>query len=694
MANSINTNISAYYAQQNIGIASQSASLSVARLSSGNRIINAKDDVAGLAVGTSLATAVATLRAALGNTASGNSLLQVADGALGQISDILERQKALAAQAGSGSLSDANRALLDKEFQSLNSEIDRLATSTEFSGVNLLDGSVSGSDKFFTNDNDSDAGNLGTGTIVTISASLPSTNDTLTVAGVEFTFVSGSQPGAVAAAGKITVGNSEANTALNIAAALNKAASTDGRLANLFFVASAATVIARWTGGDGVGTVAIDVSASFTSTANTVADISIDISAGTNGLGINRTSFVGALVGSLFADGGSATHQSGLALSLAAVEDNADFVGKIGTGKIGLFTGNYTTTDTATFSLVVGDITYSTTATDITNAAGTGTTLTFIGSDEFGAAKGGQFTLKIDGSLISTFDSQAELNPIIQQLNDGFAGVSFVQNRDILNVANTGEVLLGATQVADTTGFQYDLRTDDFSKLEISSFKITAPAAGGTDAVFEVTINGELYKSVSGIGNQIGKNEVIALQNVNDSSKLFTITTGNTGLLDATATTLDLSSQDKADVIGASIATSLGIGTNSKGLQFQVGATADQQLDVKIGAADTATLFGGETLSIATQAGAAAAASVLDDAVDLLGGIRADVGSLQSRFAFAAANLQISIQNQDAARSELLDTDIAAESTSYATAQVKLQAGISVLAQANQQLQSLLKLIG
>ena len=74
--------------------------------------------------------------------------------------------------------------------------------------------------------------------------------------------------------------------------------------------------------------------------------------------------------------------------------------------------------------------------------------------------------------------------------------------------------------------------------------------------------------------------------------------------------------------------------------------------------------------------------------------MRANVGALQSRFNFASANIESSIQNQDAARGVLLDTDVAAESTAYATNQVKLQAGISVLAQANQQLQSLLKLIG
>ena len=138
--NSINTNIAAYYAQGNITKASGMASSSIARLSSGNRIVHASDDVAAMSAGTSLRTNVTTLKMALINTSQGSSLLQVADGALGQITDILQRQKAIAVQSGSGSLSNAERTFLNQEFQNLTDEIDRLAAQTNFNGVNLLDG--------------------------------------------------------------------------------------------------------------------------------------------------------------------------------------------------------------------------------------------------------------------------------------------------------------------------------------------------------------------------------------------------------------------------------------------------------------------------------------------------------------------------------------------------------------------------
>ena len=96
MTSSINTNVAAYFAQANIAAANKATAGDVARLSSGNRIIQASDDVASLATGTSLSNQVSALRTAQTNAAQGTSLLQVADGALAQIQTILQEQKSLA----------------------------------------------------------------------------------------------------------------------------------------------------------------------------------------------------------------------------------------------------------------------------------------------------------------------------------------------------------------------------------------------------------------------------------------------------------------------------------------------------------------------------------------------------------------------------------------------------------------------
>ena len=98
-------------------------------------------------------------------------------------------------------------------------------------------------------------------------------------------------------------------------------------------------------------------------------------------------------------------------------------------------------------------------------------------------------------------------------------------------------------------------------------------------------------------------------------------------------------------------------------------------------------------MNVSTAGGAAPASTAVGTALNSVTSTRANVGALEQEFGFAAANLQSSVQNSTAAQSGLLDTDIAGTSTAYATDQVKLQAGIAVLAQANQQLQALLKLI-
>ena len=102
--------------------------------------MRASDDAASLAVGTKLKADVNALRQAQVNASHGSSVLQVADGALQQVSDILIRMKALSTQAVSGSISDTERGYLDSEFTELATQLDDIATQTKFNGTALLDG--------------------------------------------------------------------------------------------------------------------------------------------------------------------------------------------------------------------------------------------------------------------------------------------------------------------------------------------------------------------------------------------------------------------------------------------------------------------------------------------------------------------------------------------------------------------------
>jgi flagellin len=138
----INTNIASVNAQRNLTNSTEALSRSLERLSSGLRITRASDDAAGLAISERLRAEVRSLEQASRNALDGISLLQVAEGALNEVSGILVRMRELAIQSANGTLGTAERATVDQEFQDLIAEIDRVAAVTEFNGTLLLDGTA------------------------------------------------------------------------------------------------------------------------------------------------------------------------------------------------------------------------------------------------------------------------------------------------------------------------------------------------------------------------------------------------------------------------------------------------------------------------------------------------------------------------------------------------------------------------
>lgn len=144
MAATINTNIASINAQRNLSLSGQSLNTTMQRLSSGLRVNSAKDDAAGLAIAERMNTQVKGLTVASRNANDGISLAQTAEGALGKIGDMLQRQRELAVQASNATNSDSDRAALQAEVSQLSAEIDRVAKQTNFNGQKILDGSFAG----------------------------------------------------------------------------------------------------------------------------------------------------------------------------------------------------------------------------------------------------------------------------------------------------------------------------------------------------------------------------------------------------------------------------------------------------------------------------------------------------------------------------------------------------------------------
>lgn len=136
----ISTNTAANTALRYLNNNSAAQSESLAKLSSGSRIVSAKDDASGLAIATSMNADISALNQAATNVTSGTSVLNTADGALSNIADILTRMNALTAQAQSGSSSTDDLSYISAEYSQLMEEIDDIAATTTFNGVALLDG--------------------------------------------------------------------------------------------------------------------------------------------------------------------------------------------------------------------------------------------------------------------------------------------------------------------------------------------------------------------------------------------------------------------------------------------------------------------------------------------------------------------------------------------------------------------------
>ena len=137
----ISTNLAANSAVRYLNMNSAMQTSSLSKLASGSRITQASDDAAGLAISTKISSDVTSLAQAATNASHGISVLQTADGGASNISDILQRMKALASQSASGTVTDNERAYIDAEFSQLTEEIDAIAVGTRYNGQSLLDGS-------------------------------------------------------------------------------------------------------------------------------------------------------------------------------------------------------------------------------------------------------------------------------------------------------------------------------------------------------------------------------------------------------------------------------------------------------------------------------------------------------------------------------------------------------------------------
>jgi flagellin len=176
----INTNIISLNAQRNLSASTGGLTTAMQRLSSGLRVNSAKDDAAGLAIATKMDAQVRGMNVAIRNSNDAISLTQTADGALGKVTDALQRMRELSVQSVNGTNTTADRKNLDAEFAQLSSEVKRLGTATKFNGNAVFS------------------------TAATVFQVGANTDDTITVATIAKTTITGSISSAAGAKAAIT----------------------------------------------------------------------------------------------------------------------------------------------------------------------------------------------------------------------------------------------------------------------------------------------------------------------------------------------------------------------------------------------------------------------------------------------------------------------------------------------------------
>ena len=141
---SINTNVSALNAQAALAKNSRAMSTAMEQLSTGSRVNSAGDDAAGMAIGNSMTSQIRGLNQAVRNLNDGVNLLQTAEGALNETTNMLQRMRELAVQSASGTYSTTQRSYLATEFLALGSQIEKIASETTWNGYTVLTGTTGG----------------------------------------------------------------------------------------------------------------------------------------------------------------------------------------------------------------------------------------------------------------------------------------------------------------------------------------------------------------------------------------------------------------------------------------------------------------------------------------------------------------------------------------------------------------------
>jgi len=682
---SINTNMGALIAQNNMDKNAKSLDQALERLSSGLRINSASDDAAGSAIASKMEAQVRSLGVAIRNSNDAVSLTQTAQGALGEIENMLQRMRELSVQAGNSTLNSSDRTQIQAEVDQLSAEIESIASKTNFNGNKLLDGSKS-SLAFQIGADGSDSLKVGLENATVTSLGLGSSVTTASITSRRLEAIT-----ADIAAADIKI-NGESFSAADVDVDSTANFSGDGRL-------------------DATGFGDADNSANGGKVANTVAQI---INSNSHIHGAKATAFnkvVGngtfALTGTIDINDTTINVDSSTSLSdfVKAVNDNVS-------GLTASLDGNkivFENTDGDEIVIANGGAEIGMTDdvyggyVSISNIDGSDVKIE-AGSVENGygsAAAGEQSDLALIGfneingttvnsTVVTSSAIAASDNITINGVALGdSASASASDKATAINAANAGVTASAKTVVRITVDFNTPTNanltdvtingiTTDLSSATTSDVVSTINTAltGKTDVVASMNSDGELV-----LTSNSGQNIVVA---GGTETAVFTAAQAEDGTAftvsnsDFTAYgVLTLTSNDGSTIVIEDGETDAHTGLDKLGLMAQ---SEDAETTVK-------------GLAVLTEAQATASITSIDAAIEKVSTFRASFGAYENRIDAVINNLTTLQTNTDAARSRIEDADFAAETSNLTKSQILSQAATSMLAQANASKQNLLALL-
>lgn len=697
---SINTNLSALNAQHNLQKQEREMDQAMARLSSGQRINSAADDAAGSAIASKMEAQVRSLGVAIRNANDAISLTQTAEGALGEVENILQRMRELSVQAGNSTLNQSDRDQIQLEMNQLAEEIDTISDNTNFNNVSLLNGSqnsvtmqigTQADDTLEIALDNTSVSALGIGSSDTVTKGQFITDRVITLVDVTATDVK--LNGEDIFASNLDISATTVRGASDDQkGAPDGAAGDDGQLGAI----ALATKINTNTGKHGVTAEAFNI---VTAKSNVYEAGSVVINNVTVQSRATLAEFITAVNEEVHEVEASINNDGFLQFTNngATIGFDADFMG-ITADEYGGFV-KMTSNDGSLIEIEAGSKNNGFQA-----ATGTLADLLEFGMVEVKAGVNGQTiyggNAVVDGTVLQASDGLKINDVLIEMLStqttdnvsagdkanainakSALTGVIASGSNSIDIVLGLGQATMAEHSTATINGVTVDFSGDTSVKDVVDA--VNAAMSGNNDIVASTTVEGNLQLS-SASGATIAVNDTTAA--TGGAGKLFVSATytrdGSTATITSGVGTLrgfiDLTSLD---------------GTAIKIEDGQQDTAVDTGTD-RIGFSST-NEEGTESrgVSVATVDAASSSLSSLDTALETVSKFRASFGAYENRLDATINNLTTLKVNTDAARSRIEDADFAAETSNLTKSQILSQAATSMLAQANASKQNLLALL-